>query len=259
MPKLINHAPTPGAIKTRYLHDAINDTKSRLYPGTGVIASITGLTVSQVNDAVRQVRYGALWLDFPYAPPIMRMRDGEIKRAFHLLGYAGQWCNLTGKPTLAAYLNDRTGAERDHPCVLSLSTHYVAVSGGLFCDVASRGVVVDIDEAKGRRKRVDRVLVLTKRVAPTPIFSRVAIGYTKKTGASGKLDQLFRKAIKAETGAIRVKITPNEVFIIRHDESGWYWLGSRDGVEDLILRPQSDGRLRGNTGEAASYRKAMGE
>jgi hypothetical protein len=31
------------------------------------------------------------------------------------------------------------------------------------------------DEAKGRRNRVNRVLVLTKRVAPTPIFSKVAI------------------------------------------------------------------------------------
>ncbi|NKQ83465.1 hypothetical protein C3Y91_03560 [Rhizobium sp. UPM1133] len=65
-------------------------------------------------------------------------------------------------------------------------------------------------------------------------------------------------AIKAETGALRVKITPNEVFIVHPGEGGWYWLGSRESVEDLIIRPTSDGRLRGNTDEAAAYRKAMG-
>lgn len=101
--------------------------------------------------------------------------------------------------------------------------------------------------------------MLTKRIAPSPIASRQPVPNAAKAGANSSVDRLFRAAIKAETGALRVKITPNEVFIVRGDEAGCYWLGSRDGVEDLILRPTSDGRLRGDTDEAAAYRKAMGE
>lgn len=252
-------APTLGAIKTRHLNDVVRDTKSRLYSGPAVIASITGVTSSQASDAIRQVRYGAGWLNLPYTPPIKMTRNGEIQQALRLLGYSGFYRRLPDQPTLAAYLNARTGAERDHPCVVFLSTHCVAVSGGVFCDVFSRGVVIDIDEAPGRRKRVNRVFVLTKRIAPSPIASRQPVPNAAKAGANSRAGRLFRAAIKAETGAIRVKITPNEVFIIRANEGGWYWFGSRDGVEHQILMPHSDARLRGNTDEAAAYRQVMGE
>jgi len=248
-----------GAARLRHLNDVVKDSKSRLYPGPCVIASIAGVPVSRAADAIRQVLYGSRWLDFSYTPPIKWASDREIEQALHLLGFVGQWRRLPDRPTLAAYLNARIGAERDHPCVLFLSTHCVAVSGGVFCDVFSRGVVVDIDEAPGRRKRVNRVFVLTKRVAPSPIASRQPGPNAAKTGANSKVDRLFRAAIKAETGALRVKVTPNEVFIVRADEAGWYWLGNREGVEDLILRSNSNGRLRGNTDEAAAYRKAMGD
>lgn len=79
----------------------------------------------------------------------------------------------------------------------------------------------------------------------------------RKASPKGKLAQLFREAIKAETGAIRVKISPNEVFITLPEYDGWQWIGERDSVDDL--RPHSDGRLRGDTEEAAAYRKARGE
>ncbi|WP_107341743.1 hypothetical protein [Agrobacterium pusense] len=248
-------APTLGAIKPRYLNDAIKDTRSRLYPGTVVIASLTGVTVSQAADAIRQVRYGAGWLHLSYTPPIRHTLGNEIEQALRLLGYVGQWRWFSDQPTLAAYLKSRTGVERDHPSVVFLSTHAVAVSGGVFCDVFSRGVVIDIDDAKGRRKKVSRVLVLTKRIAPSKIASRTP---APKKGASSKLDRLFHKAIKAETNAARVKITPHEVFVIRPNETGWYWLGSRENVEDQILMPRSDNRLAGNTDAAAAYRAAMG-
>ncbi|MDR6758152.1 hypothetical protein J2Y48_003450 [Mycoplana sp. BE70] len=248
--------PDVGAIKTRYLHDVVKDTKSRLYGGLCVIASITGVTVSQACDAIRQVRYGARWLDFSYTPPIKRVRDGEIEQALHLLGFVGHWRWLPDRPTLAAYLNGRTGMERDHPCVVSLSTHCVAVSGGVFCDVFSRGVVVDIDDAEGRRKRVSRVLVLTRRIAPSTIASRTPPA--KKSGAKGKVDLLLREAIKAEAGATRVKLTPNEVFVILPNKEGWYRLGNRESIEDQILLPRPDNRLAGNTDAAAAYRAVMG-
>ncbi|MBO9194849.1 hypothetical protein J5277_12095 [Rhizobium sp. 16-449-1b] len=247
--------PNASAVKTRYLHDAVKDTKARLYSGPCVIASVTGVTSSQACDAIRHVRYGARWLDFSYTPPIRRTRAGEIEQALRLLGYVGHWRSLPDGATLAAYLKVRTGVERDHPCVLFLSTHPVAVSGGVFCDIFSGGIVVDIDDAKGRRKKVNRVLVLTKRVAPSTIASRTP---APKTGANGKAARLFREAIKAETGATRIKLTAHEVFIIRPNENGWYWLGSRENVEDQILRPRPDNRLAGNTDAAAAYRTATG-
>ncbi len=254
-PAVTKPLPDVGAIKTRYLHDVVKDTRSRLYSGTIVIASLTGVTVSQAADAIRQVRYGASWLDFSYTPPVKWVSAHEIEQALRLLGYVGQWRWFSDQPTLAAYLKSRTGVERDHPSVVFLSTHAVAVSGGVFCDVFSRGVVIDIDDAKGRRKKVSRVLVLTKRIAPSKIASRTP---APKKGASSKLDRLFHEAIKAETNAARVKITPHEVFVIRPNETGWYWLGSRENVEDQILMPRSDNRLAGNTDAAAAYRAAMG-
>lgn len=251
----INLAPTLGAIKPRYLHDAIKDTKSRLYPATCVIASITGVTTSEASDAIRQVRYGERWLDFPYTPPIKGTRGGEIEQALRLLGYIGQWRWLHHKLTLAAYLNDRTGVERDHPCVVFIGNYPVAVSGGVFCDIFSDGVVVDIDDAKGRRRKVSRVLVLTKRIAPSKTASRTP---APKTSADAKVERLFREAIKAETGATSIKLTSQEVFMIHPSEAGWYWLGSRENVADQILTPRSDNRLAGNTDAAATYRAAMG-
>ncbi|MGO4659253.1 hypothetical protein AB4Z34_31385 [Ensifer sp. 2YAB10] len=256
--EVVEAAPPVGTVKTRYLHDVDNDTKSRLYSGPSVIASITGASLSEAHNAIRQVRYSSRWLDFPRTPPIKRTRDGEIDAALRLLGYVGYWRRLPERPTLAAYLNDRTGVERDHPCVVFLSTHCVAVSGGVFCDVFSRGIVIDIDEAEGRRKKVSRVLVLTKRIAPSRIASKESVSKAKKARANSKRDQLFREAIKAETGATRIRITPNEVFVILPDQAGWHWLGARDSVEEQILEPQRDGRLRGNTDEAAAYRVAMG-
>jgi hypothetical protein len=256
--KAVEIAPSVGTVKARYLHDVDNDTKSRLYSGPSVVASITGASLSKAKDAIRQVRYGSRWLDFPHIPPVKRTRDGEIEQALRLFGYVGYWRHLPDQPTLAAYLNARAGAERDHPCVVYLSTHCVAVSGGVFCDIFSRGVVIDIDEAQGRRKKVSHVLILTKRIAPSTIASREPVSKAKKAGANSKREQLFSEAIKAETGATRVRITPNEVFIILPDQGGWYWLGARDSVEEQILEPPRDGRLRGDTDAAAAYRAAMG-
>ncbi|WKL19478.1 hypothetical protein QYR00_18645 [Agrobacterium tumefaciens] len=248
--------PDVGAIKTRYLHDVVKDNRSRLYDGLCVIASITGVTTSQAADAIRQVRYGARWLDLPYTPPVKWVSGHEIEQALRLLGYVGQWRYVPYRRTLAAYLNARTGIERDHPCVVSLSTHFVAVSGGVFCDVCSGGTVVDIDNADGRRKRVGGVLVLTERIAPSAIATRAPAA--KKPGENGKAIRLLREAIKAETGAIRIRLTPHEVFVTRPAQAGWHWLGNRDSIEDQILMPRPDNRLSGNTGAAAAYRAVMG-
>lgn len=78
MSTIIQHPSAIVAVKTHHLHDVDNDTKSRLYPGPGVIASITSVSVSKAKDAIRQHRHGSRWLDFPRAPPITGTTDVEI-------------------------------------------------------------------------------------------------------------------------------------------------------------------------------------
>jgi hypothetical protein len=181
-----------------------------------------------------------------------------------LLGYIGQWQNVAGCPTLAAYLNNRTGIQRSHPCIVFLTTHCVAVSGGLFCDVVSKGLITDIDKAPGRRKRVNRVFILTHRITPAPIPSKTSsCAQSEHRTADEKRqlkewDRLLREAIKAETGATSVKIANGEVYIMSPNHTGWYWIGGIDSVQQSLLQPHDFGYLHGNTDEAAAYRTAMG-
>ena len=98
--------------------------------------------------------------------------------------------------------------------------------------------------------------MLTERIAPSAIATRAPA--PKKAGENGKAIRLFREAIKAETGATRIRLTPHEVFVTRPAEAGWHWLGNRDSIEDQILMPRPNNRLSGNTGAAAAYRAVMG-
>ncbi|MDS7594071.1 hypothetical protein [Agrobacterium tumefaciens] len=264
MPNIIDLPSALGAIKTHHLHDVDNDTKSRLYSGTAAMASITGASMSRVRDAVRLARNGAGWVDRRRAPAVTKTSGDEIESTLRLLGYAGEWHDIKGRPTLAAYLKARTGIQQSHPCVVFLGNHRVAISGGLFCDVTNNGLMVDIDRAPWRRKPVHRVFVLTHRIPATQIPSknlqRVQPAHltAEQKQRIKELDRLFREAIKAETGATRVKVTATEVFIIRPADSGWTWCGARDGVVDSLLKLQEHSWIRGNTDEATAYRSMMG-
>lgn len=160
-------APVIPAIVPGRLHDVVNDTKSRAFCGPPAVATITGEPVSRVRDAFRLVRHGAGWTEYDRAPAITGTRDYEVQRVLRLFGYVGSWRRIAGLPTLAAYLEGRTGVERTHPCVVHVTGHWVAVSGWVFCDTFSKGKVVDADEAPGRRKRVKDVFVITSRCPPT--------------------------------------------------------------------------------------------
>src|SRR5690606_2284494 len=127
------------------LRDAVNDTKSRAFCGPMVVAAITGEPVSRVRDAFRYVRYGASWTSRRRSPPIMGTHTHETERVLRLFGYVGAWHKVSGRPTLAAYLEGRRGVQRTHPCVVLVTGHYVAISGWLFCDTFSKGLVVDAD------------------------------------------------------------------------------------------------------------------
>ena len=264
MSNIIQHPSAIVAVKTHHLHDVDNDTKARLYSGTVAMASITDASLSRVRDAVRLVRHGAGWVDRPRAPAITTTSDDEIESTLRLLGYAGEWHDIKGRPTLAAYLKARTGIQQSHPCIVFLGNHRVAISGELFCDVTNNGLIVDIDRAPWRRKQVHRVFVLTHRIPATQIpsrtLSRVQPAHltAEQKRLIKELDRLFREAVKAETGATRIKVTSTEVFIIRPADTGWTWCGARDGVVDSLLKLQQHGWIGGNTDEATAYRSMMG-
>lgn len=159
--------PVMSAIVPGRLHDVVNDTKSRAFCGPTAVAAITGEPISRVRDAFRLVRHGAGWTEYDRAPSIMGTQDYEVQRVLRLLGYVGSWRRIARQPTLAAYLEGRTGVERTHPCVVHVTGHWVAVSGWVFCDTFSNGQVVDADQAPGRRKRAKDVFVITSRCPPT--------------------------------------------------------------------------------------------
>lgn len=163
----LNLSAASNDLAGHHLHDVVNDTKSRAFCGPTVVAAITGEPVSRVRDAFRLVRYGANWTSRRRSPPIMGTYTHEVERVLRLFGYVGTWHKVPGRPTLAAYLEDRSGLQRAHPCVVRVTRHVVAVSGWVFCDTASKGQLVDADKAPGRRKRVKDVFVITRRVAPT--------------------------------------------------------------------------------------------
>jgi hypothetical protein len=258
MSKIVcSSSPDFGSIKPNYLHDVVNTTKSRLRCGTTAVASITGKTLSEVRDAFRFERFGARWPNYDRAPAIKATSPFEVEAVLRLFGYVGEWRTLPGRPTVAAYLESRSGVERSHPCVVYTGGYCIAVSGWVVCDVLSRGVVIDAQDARRRRARVDDVFVITGRVQPTQNIPSKPSRPRRVSKREAKIDRLFRAAIKAETGATRVKITSTEVFIMRPNTHRWRHIGARDSVSDRLERPGTGCPIRGQSEEAAAYRAAL--
>ncbi|MBB3612993.1 hypothetical protein [Rhizobium sp. BK602] len=252
----MTNTPNAGVIRTGYLHDVVNDTKSRAFCGPMAVAAITGEPISRVRDGYRFVRHGAGWTSWSRAPAIMRTTTLETEQVLRLFGYVGAWHKVPGRPTLAAYLEERTGLQRTHPTIVRVHGHVVAVSGWLFCDTFSGGEVVDADKAPGRRKRVKDVFVVTRRVPPAAHIPTKTPARTPR-GEARKLDQLFRKAIKSETGAARIRVTSDgDIHIQTSRYGGWEWIGGVETVEQSLLG-QNTGYLNGDTEEAAAYRAAV--
>lgn len=161
-----NSSPTAVDLGRHPLRDVVNDTKSRPFCGPMAVAAITGEPISRVRDAFRLVRYGEGWIHNQRAPAIMGTLAHEVARVLRLFGYVGSWRVVDDQPTVAAWLEARSGVERTHPLVVQVTGHWIALSGWEFCDTRSRGRVVDAEEAPGRRKRVRRVFVITERFTP---------------------------------------------------------------------------------------------
>jgi len=254
---IYSSSPDSGLIKPNYLHDVVNDTSSRLRCGLTAVAAITGKTLSEVRDAFRFHRFGPRWPNYDRAPSIMATRPREVEAALRLFGYMGTWRTLLNRPTVAAYLESRYGIERSHPCVVYTGGYCIAVSGWLVCDVLSRGIVIDAQDARRRRARVDHVFVVTGRVQPAHAIPSKPSKPPRMSKREARLDRLFRAAIKAETDATRVKIASAEVFIMRPDADRWRHIGPRDSVCDWLKRPDSACSIRGRSDEAAAYRAAL--
>lgn len=125
-----------------------------------------------VRDAFRLVRYGEDWIRLDRAPPIMGTSRYEVRMVLERFGFTGQWHSIGHGPTLAAFLDERTGFARTHPCIVGLTGHWVALSGWQFCDTFSKGQVVDADIAPRRRARVRSVFIITGHCVPAADIPR---------------------------------------------------------------------------------------
>lgn len=148
------------------LRDVVNDTKSRAFCGPTAVASITRQPISVVRNAFRLARYGEAWLKFRQSPPIMGVRLEEVEDVLGLFGFGGSWKRVYPAQSLAAWLESREGEARINPVMVHVTGHLVAVRGWEFCDTASKGLVVDANEAPGRRKTVRDVFVIDRMSAP---------------------------------------------------------------------------------------------
>lgn len=186
------------------LRDVINDTKSRAFCGPTTVAAITGAPISEVRNAFRLVRHGPHWVDMARAPAICGTEPQETEKVLRLFGYTGIWKSVLGSPTMAAFLESRTGIMRTHPCAVFVTGHVVAVSGWQFCDTFSKGEVVEADDAPRRRARVDRVFIITGRVPPSAI--------PQKDYSAAEARQKARKAYKRLIAGLGAKHAIEETY-----------------------------------------------
>lgn len=154
------------------LRDVVNDTRSRGFCGPTAVASIVAQPISIVRDAFRFVRHGYFWVEFERVPAIRGTWHCEVEAVLEIFGFRGQWRTVTGRPTLAAFLERRQGDVRTHPCIIEVTGHWVAVCGWQFCDTRSKGQVIEADDARGRRARVKKVFVITGRQRPASSIPR---------------------------------------------------------------------------------------
>lgn len=154
------------------LRDVVNDTRSRGFCGPTAVAAIVGQPISLVRDAFRLVRDGRNWINRDRAPVIRGTSRSDVRTVLELFGFTGHWHSIGHRPTLAAYLDERTGLARTHPCIVGLTGHWVALSGWQFCDTFSKGQVVDADIAPRRRARVRSVFIITGHCVPAADIPR---------------------------------------------------------------------------------------
>jgi hypothetical protein len=120
--------------------------------GPVAVAAKIGVDVATVRDVIRRCRNGRA---------VKGTHATDLQLAFRHFGYDMQLVAdlRDNSPTLATWERQRTDMEAAY--VEIITNHWVAVRGNWFCDSWTRGVLVKIEDAPHRRKRVRFVYVVT--------------------------------------------------------------------------------------------------
>lgn len=248
------------------LHFPENDTKAKAFCGPTSLMAITGRPFSVVRDACRMARYGMNWPSkFERAPNVRGVSNAVLERAFRILGYSGRWVEVPNRPTLAAWLDNRTDEERKKPCVVNVTGHYVTVAGFQFVDTFTKGQVVEIDEAPHRRKRVTRVFIIIGRVAPTPVVSKQpARSSDEGRVRQRELSRTYRAFASYARGLgaswhkergdteLEIRLADGRRLTVTHSLPD-DWCGARDQLEEFLSTPTPDPELFEDGGDGDWY------
>lgn len=226
-----------------------NDTPYKPYCGPTAIATITGRPISVVLEACRRAVHGDDWPNHHVRNPKIRgLALDHLETALKAFGVVGYWRNVWHQPTLAAWLEGRTQEEFRSVAVVTVTGHYVTVSGEQFVDTFTGGRVFHIDEAPGRRKRVDHVFIVTGRVAASTVTPHVAAkpkpqqkkvpGYTdfvrfaRSVGATWKKDR--------QHGELEIALPDGRELSCTHTIPDCDWSNAQYHLEEFLATPKPD-------------------
>lgn len=243
------------------LHVVENDTKARAFCGPTAVAAITGQPISVVRDACRMARHGSDWpTKFQRAPRVKGMMNNELATALRILGFVGRWIRVSCNPTSAAWLEMRTAEQRSKPCVINVTRHYVTVSGYEFVDTFTKGEIVDVDEAPGRRKRVQHVFIVSGQIAPLPVVSKQPAvrspGQCVRTRYYADFAKYARSlgtTYQKEKGddELEIRLKDGRRLFVTHSLLPDDWCNAQRHLEDFVATPDPDPAYFEELGEEA--------
>jgi hypothetical protein len=116
------------------LHTPVYDVRVDAYCGPTAASAITGLPISEIENAIRLASGkvhradGSLW-------PVLGIRNEQLLVAMQSLG----WSAVKQAPSDKRYRLYDFAREHGHsgPYIVELAKHYVAIGGGEFCDTST--------------------------------------------------------------------------------------------------------------------------
>jgi hypothetical protein len=137
------------------LHPVFSDRPSAPYCGPVAIAAVTGVPVADVEAAVLAYRAaGGVCRERHRGAGQGEVRSmwwDEVEPVLTCLGWRAHTRLLWRRPTFAQWLCS-DAEDRDGPCIVLLTEHFVAVCGAQFVD-SFHCTPVPIDRAKRWRRR----------------------------------------------------------------------------------------------------------
>lgn len=143
------------------LHKPNHDVRTQAFCGPTAMSAITGLPISLIRDAVREVS-GLIETASGAAHPIMGMRNAWLTDAMALLGWRvieseeyrqphirRNYQSPMSPPRLGDFCAERGN---DGPFIVNVTGHYVAVGFGEICDTFT-SIPIDIS---GYNRRMGR-------------------------------------------------------------------------------------------------------